>query len=63
MAHVQSNSWSDTPETSAETFLFAADAVIASASRPLAPARGALLGSAIGLGCWALVATLAWIAL
>ena len=63
MAHVQSNRWSDTPGASPEAFLFAANGVIASGSRPLAPARGALLGSAIGLGCWALVATLAWMAL
>ena len=32
----------------------------ASTSRALAPVRGALLGSALGLGCWALLALLAW---
>jgi hypothetical protein len=29
----------------------------------LAPARGVLLGSVLGSACWALVATLTWLAL
>ena len=62
MAHVQSNRWSDGPGTPPERFLgsFLAERAL---TRGLAPARGALLGTVLGTGCWALVATLAWMAL
>jgi hypothetical protein len=65
MAHVQSNRWGGTQGASPEAFLgaFAADGVgVASTSRALAPARGALLGSVLGAACWGLLLALVWMA-
>jgi hypothetical protein len=61
MAHVQSSQlraghW----ETGVLGSLAAPGVAHASVSRALSPARGALLGSVLGLGCWALLAIIAW---
>jgi len=64
MAHVQTSQLRASQWHGAQLAPYAAEgASLASSSRALAPMRGVLLGSALGLGCWALVGTLFWVLL